>query len=107
MRAYYAFSLLIQLADSFKFLSSNMILTIGWKNSWLVIGGSGVVMGLLIILTTPNVDKNNDKPSNDQTRPLESSGFMFMLRKYKRHFGMMFSTYAANMVLIACFLRLV
>jgi hypothetical protein len=31
---------------------------------------------------------------------------MSLLRKYKKHFGMLFSTFAANMILIACYLRL-
>ena len=55
IKAYNVFSMIIQLADSFKFLLSNMIALTGWKNAWLVMGINGTIIGLLLIFTTPNV----------------------------------------------------
>jgi predicted MFS family arabinose efflux permease len=49
------FSVFIQFADSAKYLSTNLISAVGWKNSWYIFGGLGILCGVLLIFTTPNV----------------------------------------------------
>jgi hypothetical protein len=106
IKAYYAFSLMIQLADSLKFQTSNLIGTLGWELAWVVIGAFGVVVGILVIFTTPNVDVKKETKPGEIVEKKQKLTLRVLLKRYKIHFKMMFTTFAANMILIASFFRL-
>lgn len=57
----------------------------------------------MLILTTPNVDAKILSSKESQ----EKLTMSVLLYRYKRHFKLLFSTFAANMIMIACYLRFV
>lgn len=65
-RAYFSFSISKQLSESIKYLTPILISTFGWKISWMIGGGIGVVSGLLLVLTVsePNEKKEIILTSN-------------------------------------------
>lgn len=50
-RAFFIFSLLQQLGDTLRFLTSPMIRLLGYKVAWMCCGGFGIVTGLLMLFT--------------------------------------------------------
>lgn len=53
LKAYYAFSILMQLGDSARYITPILIEYVGWRVSWYIGGGVGVVTGLLLVFTVP------------------------------------------------------
>ena len=51
VKAFFAFSVLQQLGDPFKFMTQNLITAFGWKKAWFFVGGFGIMAGLLTLLT--------------------------------------------------------
>ena len=50
-KAYFVFSISKQLSESIKFLTPLLISATGWRMSWIIGGGIGVVTGLLLVFT--------------------------------------------------------
>ena len=103
IRAYYIFSVLIQIADCLRFQATTLINAVGWRNSWIIIGAGGLVTGVLILISTPSVKESNKKPKDAK---IEKLSFMGLLRRYKKHFGLLFTNMTANLICLASFFRL-
>jgi sugar phosphate permease len=66
-RAYFAYSVSKQLGDSIRFMTPVLISVTGWRVAWMIGGGCGMVIGLLLVLTVEEpIDKNAILISNQK-----------------------------------------
>ena len=54
------FSVLIQLGDAAKFITPVLISEVGWRVSWIIGGGFGVVIGLLIMVSVAEPPRDEE-----------------------------------------------
>lgn len=50
-RAYYAFSISKQLGETVKYMTPILISWTGWRMAWMIGGGFGIIIGVLLIIT--------------------------------------------------------
>ena len=152
IRAYYLFSLIIQFVDCIRYLMPFLIGRLQWRNTWIAMGLLGVLNAILIMFSTPDLqrviqkdlakkekemfksmhqsvrkatktskiqasnaalnvslteeDESQESEKSEEVRQTCCQLFGELLAKYKKHFGLMFSNYAAVMMLIGSLLRL-
>ena len=137
VRAFFVFSLLQQLGDTMRFLTSPMIRAFGYKVAWWVCGCFGIATGILMLFTVGEparqseqiVVEEDDEKKKDQVVSSAArhtkytnyeakktlTGVVLKKKKksmgsicseYKRSFGLLFTNFAATMIIIGCFFRL-
>ena len=93
--------------DSFRYLTPLVISLVGWRGAWVVGGGFGIFIGVLILLTIKEPETPN--ATNNQAKNLLKSGKLTlpkMMKEYKRQFGLLFTNLCAVVVVMGSFARL-